>query len=155
MLSHFDPPLVWEFNWTHPLQLWVVCCTDRLQGTAVVQKPGAWCSPCPAFRSPACTRGSCKSRHNGHRPHALLTFCGTVLCFPPILQWLDLHLKENVPPSLLLLSRTFYLIDVKPKPIEIPLHGEVSRGSLRISTVLLPLALTVGISLGLSFGIWS
>ncbi|KAM4837092.1 LETM1 domain-containing protein LETM2, mitochondrial isoform 1-T2 [Thomomys bottae] len=35
-------------------------------------------------------------------------------------EWLDLHLKENVPPSLLLLSRTFYLIDVKPKPIEIP-----------------------------------
>ncbi|KAL1772935.1 LETM1 domain-containing protein LETM2, mitochondrial isoform X1 [Sigmodon hispidus] len=35
-------------------------------------------------------------------------------------EWLDLHLKENVPPSLLLLSRTFYLIDVKPKPIELP-----------------------------------
>ncbi|XP_020023133.1 LETM1 domain-containing protein LETM2, mitochondrial isoform X2 [Castor canadensis] len=34
-------------------------------------------------------------------------------------EWQDLHLKENVPPSLLLLSRTFYLIDVKPKPIEI------------------------------------
>uniref|UniRef100_A0A8P0P1E4 Leucine zipper and EF-hand containing transmembrane protein 2 n=1 Tax=Canis lupus familiaris TaxID=9615 RepID=A0A8P0P1E4_CANLF len=39
-------------------------------------------------------------------------------------EWQDLHLKENVPPSLLLLSRTFYLIDVKPKPIEIPLSGE-------------------------------
>ncbi|XP_023577744.1 LETM1 domain-containing protein LETM2, mitochondrial isoform X2 [Octodon degus] len=39
-------------------------------------------------------------------------------------EWLDLHLQENVPPSLLLLSRTFYLIDVKPKPIEIPQHGE-------------------------------
>uniref|UniRef100_A0A8I3NM67 Leucine zipper and EF-hand containing transmembrane protein 2 n=1 Tax=Canis lupus familiaris TaxID=9615 RepID=A0A8I3NM67_CANLF len=39
-------------------------------------------------------------------------------------KWQDLHLKENVPPSLLLLSRTFYLIDVKPKPIEIPLSGE-------------------------------
>ncbi|XP_012371470.2 LETM1 domain-containing protein LETM2, mitochondrial isoform X4 [Octodon degus] len=37
-------------------------------------------------------------------------------------EWLDLHLQENVPPSLLLLSRTFYLIDVKPKPIEIPQH---------------------------------
>ncbi|KAJ8786456.1 hypothetical protein J1605_006237 [Eschrichtius robustus] len=47
---------------------------------------------------------------------------------PPILQWQDLHLKENVPPSLLLLSGTFYLIDVKPKPIEIPLSGEVSPG---------------------------
>ncbi|CAB1322109.1 unnamed protein product, partial [Coregonus sp. 'balchen'] len=29
-------------------------------------------------------------------------------------QWLDLHLKENVPPSLLLLSRAMYLTDVKP-----------------------------------------
>ncbi|XP_060038450.1 LETM1 domain-containing protein LETM2, mitochondrial isoform X3 [Erinaceus europaeus] len=42
-------------------------------------------------------------------------------------EWLDLHLKENVPPSLLLLSRTFYLIDVKPKPIEIPLSGETPK----------------------------
>ncbi|XP_048648732.1 LETM1 domain-containing protein LETM2, mitochondrial isoform X5 [Marmota marmota marmota] len=42
-------------------------------------------------------------------------------------EWLDLHLKENVPPSLLLLSRTFYLIDVKPKPIEIPQSGEVPK----------------------------
>lgn len=48
---------------------------------------------------------------------------------PPILQGQDLHLKENVPP-LLLLSRTFYLIDVKPKPTEIPLSGEVSPGSV-------------------------
>ncbi|KAM9310927.1 LETM1 domain-containing protein LETM2, mitochondrial [Gastrophryne carolinensis] len=32
-------------------------------------------------------------------------------------QWLDLHLKENVPPSLLLLSRALYLTDLKPKPI--------------------------------------
>ncbi|XP_032869738.1 LETM1 domain-containing protein LETM2, mitochondrial [Amblyraja radiata] len=29
-------------------------------------------------------------------------------------QWLELHLKENVPPSLLLLSRAMYLTDVKP-----------------------------------------
>ncbi|KAJ8005761.1 hypothetical protein DPEC_G00121250 [Dallia pectoralis] len=29
-------------------------------------------------------------------------------------QWLDLHLKENVPPSLLLLSRAMYLTDLKP-----------------------------------------
>ncbi|KAL4635976.1 LETM1 domain-containing protein LETM2, mitochondrial isoform X4 [Arapaima gigas] len=35
-------------------------------------------------------------------------------------QWLDLHLKENVPPSLLLLSRAMYLTDLKPKPIVIP-----------------------------------
>uniref|UniRef100_A0A2K5LYU2 Leucine zipper and EF-hand containing transmembrane protein 2 n=1 Tax=Cercocebus atys TaxID=9531 RepID=A0A2K5LYU2_CERAT len=42
-------------------------------------------------------------------------------------EWQDLHLKENVPPSLLLLSRTFYLIDVKPKPIEIPLSGEAPK----------------------------
>ncbi|XP_075063138.1 LETM1 domain-containing protein LETM2, mitochondrial [Mixophyes fleayi] len=33
-----------------------------------------------------------------------------------IRQWLDLHLKENVPPSLLLLSRALFLTDVKPKP---------------------------------------
>ncbi|XP_015738660.1 LETM1 domain-containing protein LETM2, mitochondrial [Coturnix japonica] len=32
-------------------------------------------------------------------------------------QWLDLHLKENVPPSLLLLSRALYLIDVKPQSL--------------------------------------
>ncbi|XP_073478444.1 LETM1 domain-containing protein LETM2, mitochondrial [Aquarana catesbeiana] len=31
-------------------------------------------------------------------------------------QWLDLSLKENVPPSLLLLSRALFLTDVKPKP---------------------------------------
>ncbi|XP_069379140.1 LETM1 domain-containing protein LETM2, mitochondrial [Paralichthys olivaceus] len=35
-------------------------------------------------------------------------------------QWLDLHLKENVPPSLLLLSRAMYLTDIKPKPHVIP-----------------------------------
>ncbi|XP_078235786.1 LETM1 domain-containing protein LETM2, mitochondrial isoform X1 [Pogona vitticeps] len=34
-------------------------------------------------------------------------------------QWLDLHLKENVPPSLLLLSRALYLTEVKPKPIPV------------------------------------
>nr|XP_019603668.1 PREDICTED: LETM1 domain-containing protein LETM2, mitochondrial isoform X2 [Rhinolophus sinicus] len=42
-------------------------------------------------------------------------------------EWQDLHLKENVPPSLLLLSRTFYLIDMKPKPIEIPLSGQAPK----------------------------
>uniref|UniRef100_A0A2D4MSA4 Letm1 RBD domain-containing protein n=1 Tax=Micrurus spixii TaxID=129469 RepID=A0A2D4MSA4_9SAUR len=30
-------------------------------------------------------------------------------------QWLDLNLKEKVPPSLLLLSRALYLTDVNPK----------------------------------------
>ncbi|XP_009076780.1 PREDICTED: LETM1 domain-containing protein LETM2, mitochondrial-like, partial [Acanthisitta chloris] len=35
-------------------------------------------------------------------------------------QWLDLHLKENVPPSLLLLSRALYLIDIKPQSVPIP-----------------------------------
>ncbi|XP_044293620.1 LETM1 domain-containing protein LETM2, mitochondrial isoform X2 [Varanus komodoensis] len=43
-------------------------------------------------------------------------------------QWLDLHLKENVPPSLLLLSRALYLTEVKPKPIPVapsePLKSE-------------------------------
>ncbi|KAM6996361.1 LETM1 domain-containing protein LETM2, mitochondrial isoform 1-T1 [Passerculus sandwichensis] len=35
-------------------------------------------------------------------------------------QWLDLHLKENIPSSLLLLSRALYLIDVKPQSVPIP-----------------------------------
>ncbi|XP_009947613.1 PREDICTED: LETM1 domain-containing protein LETM2, mitochondrial, partial [Leptosomus discolor] len=35
-------------------------------------------------------------------------------------QWLDLHLKENVPPSLLLLSRALYLIDIKPQAVPVP-----------------------------------
>ncbi|KAM4747963.1 LETM1 domain-containing protein LETM2, mitochondrial [Rhinophrynus dorsalis] len=39
-------------------------------------------------------------------------------------QWLDLHLKENVPPSLLLLSRALYLTDIKPKPV-IPLKQTI------------------------------
>nr|XP_038950591.1 LETM1 domain-containing protein LETM2, mitochondrial isoform X4 [Rattus norvegicus] len=47
-------------------------------------------------------------------------------------EWLDLHLKENVPPSLLLLSRTFYLIDVKPKPIELPPSIETPKTNLGI-----------------------
>ncbi|KAF6376346.1 leucine zipper and EF-hand containing transmembrane protein 2 [Rhinolophus ferrumequinum] len=42
-------------------------------------------------------------------------------------EWQDLHLKENVPPSLLLLSRTFYLIDMKPKSIENPLSGQAPK----------------------------
>ncbi|XP_032630476.1 LETM1 domain-containing protein LETM2, mitochondrial [Chelonoidis abingdonii] len=44
-------------------------------------------------------------------------------------QWLDLHLKENVPPSLLLLSRALYLIDMKPKPKPI----QVSQSEVRVS----------------------
>ncbi|XP_078094622.1 LETM1 domain-containing protein LETM2, mitochondrial [Mustelus asterias] len=32
-------------------------------------------------------------------------------------QWLELHLKEKVPPSLLLLSRAMYLTDIKPKSV--------------------------------------
>ncbi|KAJ8286321.1 hypothetical protein GJAV_G00037130 [Gymnothorax javanicus] len=35
-------------------------------------------------------------------------------------QWVDLHLKENVPPSLLLLSRAMYLTELTPKPPVIP-----------------------------------
>uniref|UniRef100_A0A8C0DXT6 Leucine zipper and EF-hand containing transmembrane protein 2 n=1 Tax=Balaenoptera musculus TaxID=9771 RepID=A0A8C0DXT6_BALMU len=49
-------------------------------------------------------------------------------------EWQDLHLKENVPPSLLLLSRTFYLIDVKPKPIEIPLSGEAPKMDIPVGS---------------------
>ena len=67
--------------------------------------------------------------------HGELERSVTVMFHPsPFLQWQDLHLKENVPPSLLLLSRTFYLIDVKPKPIEKPLSGEVSPGSVGTQT---------------------
>ncbi|XP_060549579.1 LETM1 domain-containing protein LETM2, mitochondrial isoform X2 [Pantherophis guttatus] len=43
-------------------------------------------------------------------------------------QWLDLNLKEKVPPSLLLLSRALYLTDVSPKPMMVnttkPLKSE-------------------------------
>ncbi|XP_006170703.1 LETM1 domain-containing protein LETM2, mitochondrial [Tupaia chinensis] len=49
-------------------------------------------------------------------------------------EWQDLHLKENVPPSLLLLSRTFYLIDVKPKPIEIPVSREAPKTDLPVGS---------------------
>uniref|UniRef100_A0ABI7Z3P8 Letm1 RBD domain-containing protein n=1 Tax=Felis catus TaxID=9685 RepID=A0ABI7Z3P8_FELCA len=53
-------------------------------------------------------------------------------------EWQDLHLKENVPPSLLLLSRTFYLIDVKPKPIEIPLSGESPKMDIPVEPATYP-----------------
>ncbi|KAF6084227.1 leucine zipper and EF-hand containing transmembrane protein 2 [Phyllostomus discolor] len=49
-------------------------------------------------------------------------------------EWQDLHLKENVPPSLLLLSRTFYLIDVKPKLVEIPLSGEAPKMDIPVES---------------------
>ncbi|KAK7823010.1 hypothetical protein U0070_025827 [Myodes glareolus] len=52
--------------------------------------------------------------------------------------WLDLHLKENVPPSLLLLSRTFYLIDVKPKPIELPPDIEAPKPNLVVMSSTSP-----------------
>ncbi|XP_066236468.1 LETM1 domain-containing protein LETM2, mitochondrial isoform X3 [Saccopteryx leptura] len=53
-------------------------------------------------------------------------------------EWQDLHLKENVPPSLLLLSRTFYLTDVKPKPIEIPLSGEAPKTDILVESTTSP-----------------
>ncbi|XP_023406874.1 LETM1 domain-containing protein LETM2, mitochondrial [Loxodonta africana] len=53
-------------------------------------------------------------------------------------EWQDLHLKENVPPSLLLLSRTFYLIDVKPKPIEIPSSVEVPKSDIPVGSSASP-----------------
>ncbi|XP_019482368.1 PREDICTED: LETM1 domain-containing protein LETM2, mitochondrial isoform X4 [Hipposideros armiger] len=53
-------------------------------------------------------------------------------------EWQDLHLKENVPPSLLLLSRTFYLIDMKPKPIEIPLSGEAPKTDIPMESPTSP-----------------
>ncbi|XP_051667973.1 LETM1 domain-containing protein LETM2, mitochondrial [Manacus candei] len=41
-------------------------------------------------------------------------------------QWLDLHLKENVPPSLLLLSRALYLVDIKPQCVSQNKTGEAA-----------------------------
>uniref|UniRef100_A0A3B4X0I7 Leucine zipper and EF-hand containing transmembrane protein 2 n=1 Tax=Seriola lalandi dorsalis TaxID=1841481 RepID=A0A3B4X0I7_SERLL len=46
-------------------------------------------------------------------------------------QWLDLHLKENVPPSLLLLSRAMYLTDLKPKPPVIPPVPKLEKSLLK------------------------
>ncbi|XP_076875968.1 LETM1 domain-containing protein LETM2, mitochondrial [Brachyhypopomus gauderio] len=42
-------------------------------------------------------------------------------------QWLDLHLNENVPPSLLLMSRAMYLTDLKPKAPVIPSVPKLER----------------------------
>lgn len=44
-------------------------------------------------------------------------------------QWLDLHLKENVPPSLLLLSRAMYLTDLTPKTPVIPPVPKLERST--------------------------
>ncbi|KAK2544396.1 LETM1 domain-containing protein LETM2, mitochondrial isoform X1 [Columba livia] len=49
-------------------------------------------------------------------------------------QWLDLHLKENVPPSLLLLSRALYLIDVKPQSVPVP-QNKVSGAAEAVTSV--------------------
>ncbi|NWR25942.1 LETM2 protein, partial [Emberiza fucata] len=46
-------------------------------------------------------------------------------------QWLDLHLKENIPSSLLLLSRALYLIDVKPQPVPIPQSKASAAGVMK------------------------
>ncbi|KAG8512434.1 LETM1 domain-containing protein LETM2, mitochondrial, partial [Galemys pyrenaicus] len=72
---------------------------------------------------------------------ATFTFCDSVTFYSsPLLQWQDLHLKENVPPSLLLLSRTFYLIDVKPKPIEIPLSEEPPKTNIPVESTTSPVS---------------
>lgn len=47
-------------------------------------------------------------------------------------QWLDLHLKENVPPSLLLLSRAMYLTDIKPKAPIIPPVPKVEVWAIKV-----------------------
>ncbi|POI27382.1 hypothetical protein CIB84_008868 [Bambusicola thoracicus] len=47
-------------------------------------------------------------------------------------EWLDLHLKENVPPSLLLLSRALYLIDVKPQSLPENKIGETEEAMTSI-----------------------
>ena len=48
--------------------------------------------------------------------------------------WQDPHLKENVPPSLLLLSWIFYLVDVKLKPAEIPVRGEAAKMDIPVES---------------------
>ncbi|XP_054030776.1 LETM1 domain-containing protein LETM2, mitochondrial [Dryobates pubescens] len=50
-------------------------------------------------------------------------------------QWLDLHLKENVPPSLLLLSRAFYLTDVRPQSVPAP-HSKTGETAGVMTSVL-------------------
>lgn len=47
-------------------------------------------------------------------------------------QWLDLHLNENVPPSLLLLSRAMYLTDIKPKAPIIPPVPKVEVWAIKV-----------------------
>ncbi|KAG5834216.1 hypothetical protein ANANG_G00259220 [Anguilla anguilla] len=51
-------------------------------------------------------------------------------------QWLDLHLKENVPPSLLLLSRAMYLTDLTPKPPVIPPVPKLERAPVQEKPML-------------------
>ncbi|XP_065515289.1 LETM1 domain-containing protein LETM2, mitochondrial isoform X2 [Lathamus discolor] len=50
-------------------------------------------------------------------------------------QWLDLHLKENVPPSLLLLSRALYLVDTKPQPAPVPQKQRGETAPITTSTL--------------------
>uniref|UniRef100_A0A3Q3X0E8 Letm1 RBD domain-containing protein n=1 Tax=Mola mola TaxID=94237 RepID=A0A3Q3X0E8_MOLML len=65
-------------------------------------------------------------------------------------QWLDLHLKENVPPSLLLLSRAMYLTDLKPKPPVIP---PVPKLEVRPVTVYLKFYRSYNIALTQMYGL--
>lgn len=126
ILSYFDPQLVWEFNWTSLSD----SESERLQGpsTGAEARRRVPVLVLPLVHS---VRLGAVKPGKSRWPWVQLSRPVIVMFHPPpILQWQDLHLKENVPPSLLLLSRTFYLIDVKPKPTEIPLSGEVSPGSV-------------------------
>nr|XP_054506620.1 LETM1 domain-containing protein LETM2, mitochondrial isoform X1 [Agelaius phoeniceus] len=51
-------------------------------------------------------------------------------------QWLDLHLKENIPSSLLLLSRALYLIDIKPQSVPIPQSKQTTEAAGVMTSVL-------------------
>lgn len=58
-------------------------------------------------------------------------------------QWLDLHLKENVPPSLLLLSRAMYLTDLTPKAPVIPPVPKLEKPLVDPEAALKPLSPSV------------
>nr|XP_054506622.1 LETM1 domain-containing protein LETM2, mitochondrial isoform X3 [Agelaius phoeniceus] len=51
-------------------------------------------------------------------------------------EWLDLHLKENIPSSLLLLSRALYLIDIKPQSVPIPQSKQTTEAAGVMTSVL-------------------